>query len=343
MLSGLLSHQWPAGRWQAVGVGLVVAGLLLAPLWPDQALLDLAARVLVLAVLAAAHGLMAGQGGMPCFAHGVFFAAGACGVAMASSLLGPGWLAVAAGAGAAAVLALVTALVIGGVAWRAGDGVFASCTLVAAAACAGLAFVFPWGGPFEAPALLRTASRPALYGQLFAASALLWLLLLRVAGSPFGCALRALRENRPLADAIGYRPPLYRLLVFAISAVAAALAGSLFALWQQDSGPLARLGVEAMLDVLLVAFIGGGATLHGTWIGAALVVALHACLPRLLGFAAAQWTDRPDWAAVVSPAYSDWWFSLLWLLAVCDAIAGWARRRRAWAAQDRPAFDSAST
>ena len=74
--------------------------------------------------------------------------------------------------------------------------------------------------------------------------------LLRIVNSPFGRVLQAIRENDFRAEAVGYRVVHYRTAATCLSAAAAALAGSLFAIWLRYVGPSTTLGFEIMLDIL---------------------------------------------------------------------------------------------
>jgi branched-chain amino acid transport system permease protein len=69
-----------------------------------------------------------------------------------------------------------------------------------------------------------------VYYMVFAPSALLFLLRLRVVNSRFGRVLEAIRENEFHAEAIGYRTLFYRLAANCLVAVLAACAGILMGL-----------------------------------------------------------------------------------------------------------------
>ena len=86
--------------------------------------------------------------------------------------------------------------------------------------------------------------------------------------SPFGFALRAIRDNRLRAEAVGI--PANRRLV-GIYTLAAAMAGVAGALQAQTSQfvSLAALDFHRSAEALLVLVIGGAGTLYGALIGAA--------------------------------------------------------------------------
>jgi branched-chain amino acid transport system permease protein len=142
------------------------------------------------------------------------------------------------------------------------------------------------GITFKVPELLRPATRlleePFLgaviggrlitYYLVFGASLALFLVLLRVVNSPFGRVLLAIRENEFRAEALGYRTVIYRTVANCLGAVAASLAGVLYALWLRYNGPNTTLDFAIMVDILLMVVIGGMGTMYGAVIGAAIFV-----------------------------------------------------------------------
>lgn len=113
MLNRLLSGDLPRSRVLAVLLLAVFAGLALAPfLFPGVKALNVAAKVLIFVVLVASFDLLLGYTGIVSFAHTMFFGIGAYGVAIASTRLGAGWGALAAGLGGALVVSLLLSLAI---------------------------------------------------------------------------------------------------------------------------------------------------------------------------------------------------------------------------------------
>ena len=98
MIARLLSHDLSRNRWLTALLIAIVLGLVLAPfLFPGSKALSVAAKMLVFIVLVASYDLLLGYTGIVSFAHTMFFGIGAYGVAIASTLMGPGWTAVVAG------------------------------------------------------------------------------------------------------------------------------------------------------------------------------------------------------------------------------------------------------
>jgi len=101
----------------------------------------------------------------------------------------------------------------------------------------------------------------------------------RLAGSPFGRALRAMRENESAAQAVGKDLLYMKVTVFAFAAGLAAVAGSLFAHYLTYVGA-DSFTIEETIYVLAMVILGGTGNLWGSVIGAAILV----ILPELLKF-----------------------------------------------------------
>ncbi len=104
--------------------------------------------------------------------------------------------------------------------------------------------------------------------------------------SRVGRAIRALRGGAAAASSFGVGLAGTRMLAFAYAAVLAGLAGWLYAHMQRSVSPT-PFGINAGIEYLLMAVIGGVATLPGALLGAGLVTVvndgLQDILPRLLG------------------------------------------------------------
>lgn len=102
-------------------------------------------------------------------------------------------------------------------------------------------------------------------------------LLLR---SRVGQIFLSIRQNEPLATAIGITVWKYKLAAFVLSAFYAGLAGALYAHYQGFINP-ESFGVAQSLDAILAVILGGSGTILGPVIGAFAVV----FLPEYLRFA----------------------------------------------------------
>ena len=101
----------------------------------------------------------------------------------------------------------------------------------------------------------------------------------RIVNSPFGRILRAIREDETAALAVGKDVNKYKIIVFAIGAFFAGIAGSLYAHYITFIDPSSFTVMESITILLMVVF-GGMGSLSGSFIGAAVLV----ILPELLRF-----------------------------------------------------------
>ncbi|MFT3717243.1 branched-chain amino acid ABC transporter permease [Pseudorhodoferax sp.] len=353
-MSRILSHDLPRSRVLALVLVALLLGLAFAPfLFPGVKALNVAAKVLVFVVLVASFDLLLGYTGIVSFAHTMFFGIGAYGVAIASTRMGPGWGALAAGTGLALALSFVLSLAVGLFSLRVRAIFFAMITLAVASAFQTLASQLSGftggedGLTFKMPELLspgfELAEEPFLgasldgrlicYYGLFLLALGLLLALLRIVNSPFGRVLQAIRENEFRAEAIGYRVVVYRTTAVVLSALFATLAGAMLAVWLRYNGPDTSLSFEIMVDILLIVVIGGMGTIYGAAIGAALFVVAQSYLQDLLRLANEATAGLPWLAALFTPDRWLLWLGLLFVLSVYHFPTGIVGRLRARAAR----------
>ncbi|MEF8689944.1 UNVERIFIED_CONTAM: branched-chain amino acid ABC transporter permease [Comamonas sp. A-3] len=354
MLNRLLSGDLPRSRVLAVLLLAIFAGLALAPfLFPGVKALNVAAKVLIFVVLVASFDLLLGYTGIVSFAHTMFFGIGAYGVAIASTRLGAGWGALAAGLGGALVVSLLLSLAIGLFSLRVRAIFFAMITLAVAAAFQTLASqLSDWTGgedglTFKMPEWLSPSFEPfendifgvtidgkiLSYYLLFAVAVALVLMLLRIVNSPFGRVLQAIRENEFRAEAIGYRVVVYRTTSSVLSALFACVAGAMLAVWLRYNGPDTSLSFEIMMDCLLIVVIGGMGTIYGAVIGSVVFLIAQSYLQDLLRMASEASAGLPWLAALLSPDRWLLWLGLLFVLSVYYFPTGVVGRLRAAAAR----------
>lgn len=354
MLNRLLSGDLPRSRVLAVMLLAIFAGLALAPfLFPGVKALNVAAKVLIFVVLVASFDLLLGYTGIVSFAHTMFFGIGAYGVAIASTRLGAGWGALAAGLGGALAVSLLLSLAIGLFSLRVRAIFFAMITLAVAAAFQTLASqLSDWTGgedglTFKMPEWLSPSFEPfenevfgvlidgkiLSYYLLFAVAVALVLMLLRIVNSPFGRVLQAIRENEFRAEAIGYRVVVYRTTSSVLSALFACVAGAMLAVWLRYNGPDTSLSFEIMMDCLLIVVIGGMGTVYGAVVGSVVFLIAQSYLQDLLRLASETASSLPWLAALLSPDRWLLWLGLLFVLSVYYFPTGVVGRLRAAAAR----------
>jgi len=106
------------------------------------------------------------------------------------------------------------------------------------------------------------------------------LLLRRAIFSPFGYALRAGRDSPLRAEAIGMDGFRIRWAAFVLAAVAAGIAGGLFAYSKGSVFPT-YMAIPRSVDALLMVLLGGVQTVSGPIIGALAYTWLHEQLMRV--------------------------------------------------------------
>jgi branched-chain amino acid transport system permease protein len=99
------------------------------------------------------------------------------------------------------------------------------------------------------------------------------LFALRVASSPFGAVLAAMRENENRAKSIGYDTERFKLAAFVMSGTLAGLAGALYAIGNRFAG---QDGVDWHTSgaIVIMTILGGIGTIYGPIVGAAIYQAL---------------------------------------------------------------------
>ena len=106
--------------------------------------------------------------------------------------------------------------------------------------------------------------------------------------SRLGRGIRALRRGARAAEAFGIDTARAKLIVFVYAALLAALSGWLYAHFQRAVNPSA-FGLNAGIEYLLMAVVGGAGSIPGALLGAAIVTilkdVLQDILPGLLGAA----------------------------------------------------------
>lgn len=112
----------------------------------------------------------------------------------------------------------------------------------------------------------------------------------RFADSAWGLAMRAVRDSEVAGQSLGLNPVMIRTVAFGLSAMAAGLAGGLFAPMTAFVSPSSFTFFQSIL-FLMVVIIGGSGTVFGPLVGAAFVVLMPEFLSdfaeyRLLFFGA---------------------------------------------------------
>lgn len=102
-----------------------------------------------------------------------------------------------------------------------------------------------------------------------------------VARSPFGLALQGVRDNARRMAALGYNVVWHRILAYGFAAVIASVGGILL-VWQNAQIAPGTAGIPAVIDILVIAVVGGLRHPVGPFIGAFIYVLLSSFAPDVL-------------------------------------------------------------
>jgi branched-chain amino acid transport system permease protein len=264
-----------------LGWGALALAVVLPPFLGDYALI-VATEIAVMILFAASLHFIMGPGGFASFGHAAFFGIGAYGAALAlkhfAAPMELGLLAAPFAAGAAGV-------VFGWFCVRL-SGVYAAMLTLAFAQIAWSA-AFQWteltGGDNGILGVWPSGwARPKLvyFYLALALSVGATLLLRRAIFSPFGYALRAGRDSPLRAEAVGIDGFRIRWAAFVLAAVAAGIAGGVFAYAKGSVFPT-YMAIPRSVDALLMVLLGGVQTVSGPIIGALAYTWLHEQVMRL--------------------------------------------------------------
>ncbi len=305
------SQRWRPWEWGVWAVALAAAFLVTS----HASLLN---EIAILALFAVSLDLILGLAGIVSLGHAAFFGLGAYSAALfAKHLHADPLLGLVVAAAAAALLGAFTSVLV----LRGSDLTRLMVTLGVALILFELANKLDWltGG---ADGLQGVVMKPLLgrfefdlagrtaYAYSLAVLFVLFLLARRLAASNFGMSLRAIRDNRLRAGAIGIDANRRLAAVYVIAGAYAGVAGALLA---QTTGfaSLDVLDFHRSADVLLVLVIGGTGYLYGGVFGAIAFKLMH------------------DGLSAVTPQYWQFWMGLILVVFVMvgrQRLVGWLTR-----------------
>lgn len=114
---------------------------------------------------------------------------------------------------------------------------------------------------------------PFYYLTLFWAGAA-YLLVSYVSRSPFGLALQGIRDNPRRMEALGFNVTMHRIAAYTFASAIAAVGGILL-VWLNTQVSPQTAGVSAVVDLLVIAVVGGISRPIGPFIGALIYVLLR--------------------------------------------------------------------
>jgi branched-chain amino acid transport system permease protein len=290
-------------RWHWSETAFWLATLLPFYLFPNY--LQLASQVAITALFALSLDLILGYAGIVSLGHAAFFGTAAYTAGLFTKFVwGEPLTGLIAGTAAAALLGYASSFVIAR---------FRHLTLIMITLGLGLLLqeaansaswltggsdglqgvnIWPLLGTFKFDLYGYTA-----YGYSLAVLFIMFLAARRMIHSPFGLALRGIRENAVRMPAIGAASRAHIRAVYTISAAMAGIAGALIA---QTTATVAldSLGFERSAELLVMVVLGGAGRLYGGLVGAIIFMVAR------------------DQFSGIAPQYWYFWIGLLLVLVV---------------------------
>ncbi|MFX1263164.1 MAG: branched-chain amino acid ABC transporter permease [Promethearchaeota archaeon] len=237
---------------------------------------------MIYAIFAASWDLLAGFAGQVSFGHSAFFGIGGYATAALVKFFGVHWvLAVITGA----LVAVLSSLLIGIPCLRLKGPYLALGTLAFSLILLNVFMMGDFLGGTEGISGLPVVENIFIAFYLVLAIMIVSLVTMRtIADSNLGTILKAIRDDETCADASGINTTVYKLIAFMISGFFAGIAGALYLLSTTTVNPAYFQPLYSFYAIIM-ASIGGIATIYGATIGSFLYVVLNEYLRPLAAVA----------------------------------------------------------
>ena len=272
------------GKWIPAQMAVVFIVFALFPYIPFIGrYLSLGTEVVIWSLFALGFNILLGYTGLPSFGHGAFFGIGAYGAGIFFLRVYKGvWLPLVLSIVVAGIFAALVGLLV-----AKKKGIYFA--LITIALSQVFYFVaFRWeeltGGetglsgidrmPIGIPGLftIKLANPINYYYFVLGIFIICTILIWRLAHSPFGRVLQAIRENEVRARYLGYNTTLYKWAAFAISGVFAGLAGGLYTLLINSAFAFVLDWTQSGNVVMMTLLGGGTVNFFGPILGAAIFI-----------------------------------------------------------------------
>jgi branched-chain amino acid transport system permease protein len=323
-VAGPLQYLEAQGRWRRIEIAFWLATLL--PFVVTPAYLQLASQIAITALFALSLDLILGYAGIVSLGHAAYFGVGAYTAGLLSKHF---WGEPLSGLAAAALLSGLVGYATSHIIVR-----FRHLALIMLTLGLGLLLHeaansahFLTGG---ADGLQGVRIRPLLetfrfdlygraaYAYSLAVLFLVFLVARRLIHSPFGLALRGIRENAVRMPAIGAPSRAHLRKIYTISAVMAGIAGALLT-HTTSTVSLEVLSFQRSADVLVILILGGAGRLYGGILGAIIYMVAR------------------DQFSGINPQYWYFWIGLLLIAVVMflpnGILGGLAKITARWRGQ----------
>jgi branched-chain amino acid transport system permease protein len=266
--------------------------LLIAPLVLPEFYVTLLNYIGLSSIVALGLVLLTGIGGQTSFGQAAFVGIGAYTTAVLTTRydISP-WLTLPAGI----ALTIIIALFLGFITLRLSGHYLPLATIAWGIAIfylfGNLELLGKYSGIAEIPSLMlfgvRLGDGRTFYYLIWAVTLLALFAVRNLLDSRCGRAIRALKGRTTMAESFGVDTARLKIVIFVYAAVLAALSGWLYAHFLRFVSPQ-PFGVNASIDYLFMAVIGGSTEVWGAVIGAALLILLKEWLKDLLPKVMAQ-------------------------------------------------------
>jgi len=284
-----LQRTGPLSRWVSRHAAILILGvllLILPAIASDFILVQVAGWAMILGIIALSLMFLAGYGGMVSLAQ--MTVAGVSGYMItvfgasslpAISLFWPWWVAAPIAIGIAVAFGTLT-----GVLASRTEGIYTIMITLAIAAAFFYLTLQNWP-IFNGFAGFTTIPAPVAFGinwkhpvplyyLILFFAALSYIVVVYISRSPFGLALQGVRDNPRRMEAIGYHVTAHRIAAFAFAALIASIGGILM-VWLNNQISPGSNGIEATIDLLVIAVVGGLGHPIGAFVGAIIYVILR--------------------------------------------------------------------
>jgi branched-chain amino acid transport system permease protein len=237
---------------------------------------SLVTLTLIYALLAMSVDILAGYAGRTPLCHGAIFGVATYTVMYYVTTAGGNlWVGVALGIAAAVAVSLVFAVL----AVRTTGVYFLLLTLALGMIVWGVCqrWTSVTGGENGLRGNIRTdwmADQVTFYYFVLAVALAASLVMWRFVRSPFGLALKGIRESESRMRSLGYNTTHHLILGFLFSGLMAGVSGVLYALFNSFVSP-STVALSQSVKGLLMAIVGGVGTLFGGVVGAAVIIILE--------------------------------------------------------------------